>query len=262
MKVTVCELTNDPRAFPAEWEALAAHVRESASDLVLLPEMPFHRWLPAIKEVDSGRWEESIRSHDAWWARLPELEAHIIVTTRPVIDEGRRFQEGVAWLRDGEATLPAHRKSYLPDEEGFWEATWYSRGAADFTPIDLPGARAGFLICTELWFTRHARDLGKEGVQILLSPRATQAATIEKWLLAGRAAAIVAGAYSLSSNFSGPFPGSAGEPDSWGGTGWIVEPESGEVLGTTSREAPFLTMDIDLAVADCAKSTYPRYVAE
>jgi N-carbamoylputrescine amidase len=259
MKVTVCELPNDPESFPASWTALAAHVREEGSELVLLPEMPFHRWLPAVKEVDPGQWTESMRSHDAWWPRLEELEADVIATTRPVIDGDRRFQEGVVWLRDGQATLPVHRKCYLPDEEGFWEATWYSRGDGIFAPVDLPDARAGFMICTEMWFTRHARDLGKEGVQILLSPRATQAATVQKWLIAGRAAAIVAGAYSLSSNFSGPFPGGAGE---WGGTGWIVEPESGEVLGTTSREAPFLTLDIDLAAADRAKSTYPRYVVE
>ncbi|MEO1368346.1 MAG: carbon-nitrogen hydrolase family protein, partial [Acidobacteriota bacterium] len=70
---------------------------------------------------------------------------------------------------------------------------------------------------------------------------------------------VVSGAYSLSSNFSGD---AGGELGPWGGAGWIIEPEEGEVLGVTSADAPFLTLDIDLGVADLAKSTYPRYVEE
>ena len=63
---------------------------------------------------------------------------------------------------------------------------------------------------------------------------------------------------SLSSNLAGPnIPGS-----DFGGTGWIIEPEAGAVLGTTSAKEPFLTMDIDIGWAEAAKFTYPRYVAD
>ena len=48
----------------------------------------------------------------------------------------------------------------------------------------------------------------------------------------------------------------------WAGTGWIIEPEEGNVLGLTSQENPFLTIDIDLKIADAAKDTYPRYVLD
>lgn len=44
-----------------------------------------------------------------------------------------------------------------------------------------------------------------------------------------------------------------------GGQGWIIGPD-GEVLGMTSSEQPFVTVDIDLSLADRAKDTYPRYV--
>jgi N-carbamoylputrescine amidase len=44
--------------------------------------------------------------------------------------------------------------------------------------------------------------------------------------------------------------------------GWIIGPESGDVLGVTSEGLPFLTLEIDLAAADLAKSTYPRYVLD
>jgi len=62
----------------------------------------------------------------------------------------------------------------------------------------------------------------------------------------------------LSSNFSGPNI----EGSEFGGTGWVIEPEEGGVLGVTSADRPFMTVEIDLAVAHRAKTTYPRYVVE
>jgi N-carbamoylputrescine amidase len=92
-----------------------------------------------------------------------------------------------------------------------------------------------------------------------LCPRATLAPSADKWLAGGRAAAVVSGAYCVSSNFTGP---TAGDLDPWGGLGWIIEPEEGGVLATTSEDAPFRTIEIDRAVADAAKRTYPRYVRD
>ena len=74
----------------------------------------------------------------------------------------------------------------------------------------------------------------------------------------GRTAAVVSGAFCLSSNIGGISQAGV----KWGGGGWIVEPEEGDVLGLTSQERPFLTVDIDLAVAEMAKRTYPRYVPD
>jgi N-carbamoylputrescine amidase len=36
----------------------------------------------------------------------------------------------------------------------------------------------------------------------------------------------------------------------------------GEVMASTSPGEPFVTVDIDLALAERAKSTYPRYVLD
>jgi N-carbamoylputrescine amidase len=74
----------------------------------------------------------------------------------------------------------------------------------------------------------------------------------------GQAAAVVSGAYCLSSNLAGKTP----EGGDYAGVGWIIEPGEGKVLGLTSSGQPFLTLDIDLAEADKAKKTYPRYVLE
>jgi N-carbamoylputrescine amidase len=48
----------------------------------------------------------------------------------------------------------------------------------------------------------------------------------------------------------------------FGGMGWIIEPQAGGVLGTTSGQEPFITMELDLRLAECAKATYPRYVLD
>ena len=257
MKVTVCELTNDPTSPGTQWEDLAAHVQSEQSDLVLLPEMPFYGWLPASRTVNPKEWNRSVASHDQWAARLGELGAPTVIGTRPIVEENTRYNLGFVWdSENGEQGV--HKKHYLPDEEGFWEATWYARGERDFTPHQARGATVGFAICTEMWFLQHAREYGKQGVQLLACPRATPAGTVKKWIAGGRVAAVVSGAYCLSSNFSGQ----AGSLGKWAGAGWIIEPEEGTVLGTTSRDMPFLTLDIDLQAADAAKRTYPRYVLD
>ncbi len=262
MKVTVCELSNEPAALEGDWRSLAAHVRAEGSDLVLLPEMPFHPWLASTREVDPEQWQRSVRAHETWAARLRELGAPVVLATRPVIDGGERFNQALAW-RAGTGEVPlTHRKQYLPDEEGFWEASWYSPGPAGTECMTIGpeghNAAIGFAICTEMWFLHRAREYSKKGIQLLACPRATLRPSTSKWLAGGRAAAVVSGAYCLSSNFSV----SAGAFGDWGGAGWVVEPEEGEVLATTSAASPFATVEIDLGVADAAKSTYPRYVAD
>ena len=224
--------------------------------------MPFHRWLAASPSAVPAQWAEAAASHDAWMRRLSELGAEVVVSTRPIVAHGARYNEGFVWDGASGQARPVHRKRYLPDEPGFWEASWYSRGDARFDPYDVGGVRLGFAICTEVWFTRHAREYGNQSVQIIACPRATLAPSVDKWIAGGRAAAVVSGAFCLSSNLSGPTVDSPAELGPWGGAGWIIEPEEGEVLGVTSADHPFLTLDIDLTVADDAKSTYPRYVLD
>ncbi len=258
MKVTVCQLSNDPDALENDWQALAEHVRSMDSDLVLLPEMPFHPWLASSRDVDPARWRASVEAHEAWKRRLSELGAPAVVATCPVIDGGEHFNQGLMW-HAGTGELPVtHRKQFLPEEDGFWEASWYAPGTAGTECVELDGVSIGFAICTEMWFFHRAREYSKKGIQLLACPRATLLSSVDKWLAGGRAAAVVSGAFCLSSNLSGK----SGGTDDWGGGGWIIEPEEGEVLATTSAASPFATVEIDLAVADTAKSTYPRYVTD
>ena len=257
MKVTVCELRNTPPEFEADWQALVNHVRSESSDLVLLPEMPFYPWLAWTREVDPDAWKSSVEAHEQGISRLEELGSHVVISSRPISNNTERFNEGYVW-EVASGYEAAHTKYYLPNDEGFWEASWYKRGAKKFEVAQTSKARVGFLICTELWFNAHAREYVKQDIELLACPRATPVQSTDKWIAGGRAAAVVSGAYCLSSNLSGVGKGGL----RFGGTGWIIEPEEGEVLGLTSRNHPFLTLEIDLSKAQKAKQTYPRYVAD
>ena len=253
MKVTVCQLNDESSALAYDWAALVTHVKAEASQLVLLPEMPFYPWFAASRSFQSEVWDAAVRAHEKWQERFPELAPATILGSRPVNRGGVRNNEGFLWSRSS-GYLATHLKYYLPDEVGYWEASWYTRGDGSFEPVLSDAVGVGFTICTDLWFLDQARRYGQRGVHILANPRATERATNEKWLTGGRAAAIVSGAYSLSSNrVSAP---THSQP--FGGQGWIVDPD-GAVIGVTSVNQPFLTLDIDLRHANDAKSTYPRY---
>jgi N-carbamoylputrescine amidase len=257
MKITVCELPSEQSSLESAWSRLVEHVAQSESDLVLLPEMPFYRWLAQSKEVDPDEWRQAVKTHNEWIARLDELSPATVVSSRPSIDDGTPFNVGFFW-ESGKGVVDVHAKRYLPDEPGFWEASWYRRGDGDFSIADTSRAKVGFLICTELWFTHHAREYGRQGVHIIVCPRATPTATAPKWIAGGQAAAVISGAFCLSSNFAG----TTAEGGDFAGVGWIIEPDEGRVLGLASPEEPLLTVEVDLGEADRAKTTYPRYVEE
>lgn len=257
MKVTVCELPNRSDELNAAWDRLVEHVQFHGSDLVLLPEMPFYRWLSQSREVDAKEWDRAVSAHEKWIGRLDELAPATVVSSRPVLEDGLRRNMGFVW-EQSTGTRNCHSKFYLPDEPGFWEATWYQRGDGEFCLARTEKAAFGFLICTELWFPEHARDYGKGGAHFIVCSRATPTGTAQKWLAGGRAAAVISGAFCLSSNLSGP----TDEGRDFSGVGWIAEPDQGEILGQTSLEQPFLTLDVDLGAVDRARSTYPRYVVD
>jgi N-carbamoylputrescine amidase len=148
MKITVCELNDDPMAFAEDWEALAAHVKAEGSQLVVLPEMPFAPWFALSPHYDASVWQSAVKAHETWLSRLAELAPAAVITTRPVDIGGKRLNEGFVWDQAG-GYQAAHHKYYLPDEEGFWEATWYQRGDGSFAPIECRGVKIGFLICTD-----------------------------------------------------------------------------------------------------------------
>lgn len=251
MRVTVCEMNDDPALFEQDWEGLVKHVRANDSDFVLLNELPFARWFGVSPDFDPATWQAVEAAHDSWLARLPELAPATIISTRAVTKNGKRLNQGFIWTA-ATGTQDTHQKYYLPNEDGVWEAAWYQPGDRVFEPVATAFGSIGYLICSELWALGQAQAYGKAGVRLLVTPRATGVASVPKWVIGGQAAAIVSGAFSLSSNRVGTI---------FGGGGWVIGPD-GEILGLTSQEQPFVTVEIDLNEADRAKTTYPRYVLD
>ena len=254
VRITVCELPDfEASSFESAFDDLVCHVDANDSDLVVLPELPFGRWLPAHEPGDADvarEWDETVRSHDECLDRLDALDPATVVGSRPVVRDGTRLNEG--FLSTPEKTCGVHVKSYLPDEPGFREASWYEAGDGSFEPLECTGLAVGFLVCTDLWASHEVRAYGRAGVDLLVNPRVTEHRTLERWLAGSQTMGILAGSYLASSNRSGTTEGYT-----FGGNGWITSPE-GAVLARTDSDHPFATTDIDPAVADAAKSTYPR----
>jgi len=257
VKVTVCQLDNRPQQLDAMLDELKAHIDLQQSDFLLLPEMCFHEWLAADKDPKRERWLAAINSHASAILELGKLGASAVIGTRPIINDAGSFRNQAFLWTTEPRIIPIHEKVYLPDEEGYWEASWYDRGERKFDLCHALDSPIGVQICTEMWFFEWARHFASLGAELLCIPRATPHGSLSKWLAGGQAAAVCAGAYCLSSNIWNP-PGSKAN---CGGLGWIISPE-GDVLAQTSVDSPFASVEIDLEFARQSKSTYPRYVSE
>ncbi|MCY4021180.1 MAG: carbon-nitrogen hydrolase family protein [Chloroflexi bacterium] len=251
MRATITQI--DPSHLESQWQALRHHVQMAHSQLVLLPEMCFAPWFCTTPRPDEARWRDVVDSHDQWLRRLPGLAAQAIVGTAPRLLGEKKRNVAYIWTRSAGLRWD-HQKTYLPNDDGYWEANWYDRASVDFQCTSIGATRAGIMICTEIWFMQHARAYSRQGIHLLLNPRSTPLGTNDKWLAGGRTAAVVSGAFCLSSNHAGR----TGHIE-LGGAGWICDPD-GAVLAVTSPDQPFVTLDLDLRLAQAAKSTYPRYV--
>jgi N-carbamoylputrescine amidase len=251
MKVTITQI--DPSQLESDWSRLVDHIQANSSEFVLLPEMTFSDWFCASQDVEDIIWQNAVQSHDTWLVRLSELGTKVVVGTAPRNLQNKKYNVAYVWTPNTGIQW-IHRKTYLPNEDGYWESTWYDRAPVDFQPVTIDGKNIGAMICTELWFMQHAREYGQQGVHLIVNPRSTPYSSNDKWIAGGRTAGVIAGAYCLSSNQAGQ-----AAQVKLGGAGWISDPE-GIVLGVTSEDAPFITMDVNLTNAESAKSKYPRYV--
>jgi N-carbamoylputrescine amidase len=253
MRVTVCELPHETRALAAAWAALCDHTAAHASQLVLLPEFAMVEPVWESEHFDAARWSAIETLSDLQLRFLPELRAEYVVGTRPVRINGRRLNQGYLWSAAA-GVQPLRSKYFMPEEPGWWEATWCQRGDPEFPKFHAGPVSFGVNICTELWALETYAAYAALGVELLLSPRATGAATTETWLAMGVVAAVRSGAFSLSSN-------RVDAAGACGGSGWIIDP-AGDILAITSAAEPFATREIDLARAAKARDSYPRYVFE
>lgn len=139
-------------------------------------------------------------------------------------------------------------------ETGFFETAWFQNKDANFSSIDIAGVNFGFLICTELMFTETARAYAKQGVHVILVPRAT-GGNLETWKTAAAMAAIVSGSYVVSSNRVGTSKGGV----SFNGGGFVFGPD-GRLIDQATLDQPFKVIHVDVDLVTRQRFEYPCYI--
>jgi N-carbamoylputrescine amidase len=254
LRVTAVELDSEAGPPRMALDALEVHIARHGSELLVLPELPFTSWFMTTREPDDGTWAEAVAAHDTGLAALRARGGPPTVLSVPRARGGRRHHD--ALLVERGAALRLHTKSYLPDEAGAYEASWYEGGDGSFTVHPAAGTLIGVLMCSEAWYPEHARAMGRAGATLIAAPRATHASSLDRWVAALRVVAIVSGAYVVSSNRAGLLGRVA-----FAGAGMVIAPD-GRVLATTSPDCPFVTVDVDLESCARARREYPCNIVE
>jgi N-carbamoylputrescine amidase len=254
MRIGFVEWPESLEPLGSAWAEIAARVAAAGIDLLVTNELPFGRWIAADAAFDPHVAQASINIHRAGLESFEKLDIPAVLSSRPVWADVRLANE--AFVMEGGRIRRLHRKRYFPDEPGWFETNWYSRGSDRFEAADIGGVRTGVLLCTDAMFNEHARHYGRQGADLIAIPRAA-GTSIDTWLAAGKMAAIVSGSYVVSSNRVGL----AGEGVMFGGAGFAFHP-SGSLLGTTTSAEPLLVINVDPAVSANQRRSYPCYVRD
>lgn len=248
MKVTVCEFPDEEERKEDAWAALVDYVADVNPSIVILPEMPFCEWIFDGQSFYPARWKKALEQHDVMIPRLSELACRWVMSSRPVEENGRRFNEAFIWsARDG--YRPVRRKWYLSEVPMARERLWFSQGDRNFAPVRVDAIRITFQLCSEMMFTQDAQDIGFDGAHLLVQPRASGSA--ERWRIASAMSAVASGSNVASANRR------TFKRELFTGGSWVLSPEAQRLCETTEG-GPFATAEIDLATAQRAKLLYPR----
>ncbi|RKP52752.1 carbon-nitrogen hydrolase family protein [Trinickia fusca] len=249
MKLTVCELPDDPAAMDAAWDHLERTLKAEPTDVLVLPEFAGVSSFWTRPTFDAHVWREAV----ALQAQLPErfarLAARRVLGSRVVEVDGRRLNQSFLWTPT-EGFQAGRAKAWLPQEEGAWEETWFDRGEPLIEPTVHEGLSFATLMCTEVVVSHAPWPLGHAGVQLIAVPRTTGGH--RRWEVATQMAAILSGAFVASANRRG---------DDFAGGSWIVDPDGTE-LARTDAHQPVVTIEVDLAQTHAARGTYPRNIAD
>lgn len=254
MRVGFVEWPEGLQASGPEWTKLAEQVAAARLELLITNELPFGRWIADDPTFDPDTAQHSVAAHEAGLAALAALSVPAVLSSRPVWAGDRLVNE--AFVLEHGASRALHRKRYFPAEPGWFEANWYAPGDGGFQAADVAGLHVGVLLCTDAMFNEHARSYGQQGAALLAIPRAT-GASLEMWQVAGKMAAIVSGAYVISSNRVGSSPNGP----AFGGGGFAYHPD-GSLLATTTPADTLIVAEVDPRVSDRQRAAYPCYVAE
>ncbi|MGH7719169.1 MAG: carbon-nitrogen hydrolase family protein [Gemmatimonadaceae bacterium] len=256
MKVTIA-LVSDVFHDAAGPLRLAERLRDAAArgaDLAALPELPLNAWSPATKTPHDSDAEPPAGARHQALSRAAR-EAAIAVVGGAIVrdpETSRRHNTALVFDKTGRL-VSSYRKLHLPEENGFWETHHYEPGDALPPVLDLFPLRIGLQICSDINRPEVSHLLGAMGADVIITPRATEAATFHRWRMVFIANAMTSGVYVLSVNRPRGEFGVA-----FGGPSFAVAP-TGEVLVETTEAIALVTLD--RAVVQQARRQYPGYLA-
>lgn len=252
-KIAFVELPDGLLAEGEAWVTITEQVSSAKADILVTNEMPFGGWRPVGADYNLDEATEWVAEHDRYLDKLRSLDVPAIISSRPLIYEGRLVNEAFA-LENGEYNT-LHHKHYFPSEDGWHEASWFGTDLKGFDVKQVGGINVGVLLCTEAMFTEKARHYGREGADLIVVPRAS-GVDVTTWHAACSMAAVVSGAYVISSNRVGR---SADHIPEFGGHGLAYAP-GGELLSNTSSDNPMKVIEMDINISKNAKKDYPCYL--
>ena len=247
--VAACEFPDRADLATGMWRRLAVELGKSPVDLLVLPELAGVDSFWSSPIFDEAVWCQAAAAHETLEEHLRPIAAKRIVGTRAVAEGTKRWNETFLWTPD-RGLVRGRAKALLPQQEGGWEETWFDRGSQYPEAVRDGEFCFSEMVCTELMVSTAARGLGQSGVQVIAAPRATGGHP--RWEVAARMTAIAAGAFVVTANRRGA---------RLAGGSWIVAPD-GDILARTSLSAPIVSHEIDLALVDSARLTYPRNVRD
>ncbi|KAK9333508.1 carbon-nitrogen hydrolase [Lipomyces starkeyi] len=254
MRVGFVEWPEGLEPYGSEWVKITSRLADAQLDILITNELPFDPWIADRKPFDRQTAQASIDVHAVGLDALAELNIPSIVSSRPVWSADRLINQAI--VLEGGQIRAIHTKQYIPEEPGWYEASWFEPTGDCFNPTDISGLRMGVMLCTDAMFNEHARHYGRQGTVLIAIPRAAGTST-DNWLTAGRMAALVSGSYVVSSNRYGRSKGGT----VFGGTGFAFGP-GGISLSTTDSTNPLLVVDVKPELAARQRSEYPCYVSE
>lgn len=238
----------------ARLRARLGEAKALGADLALLPEIPLNRWSPATTAVRDDDAEPPDGPRHAMLARAARDAGLGVVGGAIVRDPASGVRHNTALVFDASGVSVArYAKVHLPDEPGFHEPCHYAPGTEVAGIVRGVGLPFGIQICSDINRPQGSHVLAASGAMAILNPRATEAATFDRWKLVFRATALTCCAYVLSVNRPSPEQGVA-----LGGPAIAVDP-NGDVLVETTDTVTVVTVDGSIVAA--AKRRYPGYLA-
>src|SRR5579859_3116919 len=238
----------------ARLREMLERARAQGAGLTVLPELPLDRWAPATKTPDDNDaeapngWRHQALSEAARAAGIGLVGGGIVREPQ----SGRRHNTALVFDRTG-ALVSSYRKVYLPEEDGFWETSHYEPGDALPAVIEAFPLRLGLQICSDVNRPEGSRLLAALGAEVIVAPRATEAATFARWKTVLTAIAMTSCAYVVSV----PRPrAELGVP--LGGPAIAVAP-TGDVLLESTEALSVVTLQ--RRQVEEARRHYPGYLA-